>query len=143
MKNFIRYINEELEVNQDSFVQDFRTTYISFIDQTNRGFVSAFELHALCENKIHVKVNLLDYVKEGLNAIVEIDNIVNKELEKIYLKFDDMGSSSPQQPLNISATKDALHFLILDQKKERKKFNIENYLQAVKDYSLYENIDSL
>ena len=57
--------------------------------------MSAFELHALCENKIHVKVNLLDYVKEGLNAIVEIDNIVNKELEKIYLKFDDMGSSSP------------------------------------------------
>jgi hypothetical protein len=30
---------------------------------------------------------LLDFIKESLNGIIELDNYINTELEKVYQKF--------------------------------------------------------
>jgi len=38
--------------------------------------------------EIEIEVSLLSFIKESLNGIVELDNQLNNELEKVFWKFE-------------------------------------------------------
>jgi hypothetical protein len=47
------------------------------IDKTNRGYISGFELDNMMELNIEQYIYLLDFIKESLNGIIDLDNKIN------------------------------------------------------------------
>ena len=47
----------------------------------------------MVETKIEIKLTLLRFIKDSLNTIIEFDNSLNMELEKVYIYFEGNHSS--------------------------------------------------
>lgn len=79
--DFRDYLTTKLKINPSEYVANFEDFYDMHVDTTQRGYISGYELSNLSEMKIDIQVSMLDFIKESLNGIIELDNCLNHELE--------------------------------------------------------------
>ncbi|CDW88335.1 UNKNOWN [Stylonychia lemnae] len=163
VEDFIEYLNEVLKINTLDFVKDIHLFYNQYLDKSRREFIGGFELHNLFDMNIRIEIPLLVFIKETTNSIIEFDNAVNQELEKIFNKFN---ASQPQQErgLAIYTFQQAIRYMIValphgsqkeasislkeiceyvDKKKNKKFILIEEFLQLCKDFEFFETLEAL
>ena len=75
--DFIDYVKRKLKISISDYVKDFKEFFNMHVDINRNGYASSYELKSLSEKKIEVKVSLLDFIKESLNGMIEVDNKLN------------------------------------------------------------------
>eukprot|EP00347_Sterkiella_histriomuscorum_P010131 403377483 len=164
--DFIDYLTQRLKINIKDYVKDFSLFFETNLDTTHRGFISGFELNNLFDMKIKIEVPFLIFMKESLNSIIEYDNLINSELEKVYNKFDVNQGQEKQNTkgISIQAFQHAAKYImqslpqsnlkesnqglkdlteLLEKRKNQKNITLEEFLQIVKDFEFFESYESL
>lgn len=88
LDDFLDYLNLNLKLNAQDYIKDINFFFNTYLDKSRRGYISGFELHNLYEIRVKIELPLLIFIKEALNSIIEFDNLLNSELDKVFNKFD-------------------------------------------------------
>lgn len=88
------YIKRKLKINPLNYISNFDEFFKKYLDKTQTGTLTTFEFEKLAQTKTDFKLSFLDYIKEGLNAILTYENLVNTELQKIFKKLQSQNSES-------------------------------------------------